>query len=210
MIGQIDTVAKAVGHAIASTFHKSAGELIELAKLIAFSQGKPLRQVKFRALNVNAQLKGGSYVTTTPSLATATLNDFLHGAQKLSLPRTSAPAHTNRSSNAHHGRRSSAGASPAAIGLYPPDPPGQSEAGQAAVNLPFRVLYPSLQTGPAVQQAVRAYALPDQEHHLHHAYVVVWQQNGLGGYYDLEGTDWLNPPIIAHPDETRKIGDTPT
>ena len=35
---------------------------------------------------------------------------------------------------------------------------------------------------------------------------MVWQQNGLGGYYDLEGTDWLNPPIVAHPTETRKIG----
>ena len=88
VIGQIDKVAKAVGHAIASTFHSSASELIELAKLIAFSQGKPLRQVKFRALDQNAQIKGGSYVTTTPALAEATLNDFLHGAQKLSLPRS--------------------------------------------------------------------------------------------------------------------------
>jgi LCP family protein required for cell wall assembly len=44
---QIDTVAKAVGHAISSTFHASASELIELTKLVAFSQSKPLRQVKF-------------------------------------------------------------------------------------------------------------------------------------------------------------------
>src|SRR5205085_9989792 len=34
VIGQIDTVAKAVGHAISSTFHASASELIELSKLI--------------------------------------------------------------------------------------------------------------------------------------------------------------------------------
>jgi len=200
LIGQIDTVAKAVGHAIASTFHSSASELIELAKLIAFSQGKPLRQVKFRALNENAQLKGGSYVTTTPALAEATLNDFLHGAQKLSLPRSAIAATTT-----HHARHGSAGAASAAIGLYPSSSAEKSQLVRAAVNLPFAVLYPSLQTGPAIQQPVRTYDLRDKEDHLKHAYVVVWQQNSLGGYYDLEGTDWLDPPLIAHPDETRKI-----
>ena len=67
-LGQIDTVAKAVGHAISTTFHASASELIELSKLIAFSQGKPLRQVKFQTSNVNFQgPNGGSYVTSTPS-----------------------------------------------------------------------------------------------------------------------------------------------
>ncbi len=59
-IGQIDTVAKAVGHAITSTFHASAEELIELAKLIAFSQSKPLRQVKFRSSNVDSELRAAA------------------------------------------------------------------------------------------------------------------------------------------------------
>jgi polyisoprenyl-teichoic acid--peptidoglycan teichoic acid transferase len=67
-LSQIDKVAKAVGHAIHSTFNDSNDELIELSKLIAFSQGKPLRQVHFLASNVNAQLNGGSYVTSTPEL----------------------------------------------------------------------------------------------------------------------------------------------
>ena len=26
----------------------------------------------------------------------------------------------------------------------------------------------------------------------------VWQQNIIGGYYDFEGTDWLNPPLFNH------------
>jgi LCP family protein required for cell wall assembly len=200
VLGQIDTVAKAVGHAIASTFHDSAGELIELAKLVAFSQGKPLRQVKFRSADVNAQLKGASYVTTTPALNEVTLNDFLHGAQKLSLPRALTASYSKR----HSPHASSAG-SPAAIGLYPASPSEQGQLLGIAVNIPFRVLYPSLQSGAAVQQPVRAYDLRDPQGHLHHAYVLVWQQNSLGGYYDLEGTDWLNPPLIAHPDETRRI-----
>ena len=75
---------------------------------------------------------------------------------------------------------------------------------KAAVDVPFPVLYPTLQTGPAEQQQVRAYTLQDQQGNLHHAYVVVWQQNTLGGYYDFEGTDWLNPPLFAHAHETQR------
>ena len=60
------------------------------------------------------------------------------------------------------------------------------------------MLYPRCRPAPAEQQTVRAYTLNDQQGHLHHAYVVVWQQNPIGGYYDFEGTDWLNPPLFAH------------
>jgi LCP family protein required for cell wall assembly len=202
LIGQIDAVAKTVGRAISSSFHASASQLIELAKLVAFSQQKPLRQVKFQVSNVNFQPPGGgSYVTTTPALAQATLDDFLHGAQKLQLPSS---ASSSRSRTKGHGHRRSSSGSPVAIGLYPTT--GESQVVGVAVNVPFRVLYPTLQTGSAVQQQPRAYTLTDEHGHPHHAYVEVWQQNGLGGYYDLEGTDWLNPPIIAHPNETRKIG----
>src|SRR3984893_17597238 len=115
VLGQIDAVAKSVGHAIVSTFHNSAGQLIELAKLVAFSQGKRVRQVKFQALNANAQLGGGSYVTTTPQLTAATLNDFLHGVPRLHLPSSQALAHTSRG----HRKGGGGGGSPAAIGLYP-------------------------------------------------------------------------------------------
>jgi polyisoprenyl-teichoic acid--peptidoglycan teichoic acid transferase len=202
VIGQIDTVAKAVGHAISSSFPPSASELIELAKLVAFSQEKPLRQVKFQVSNANFQLNKGSYVTTTPTLAQATLEDFLHGDQKVHLSAASRFSGVSRK-NHHHLSASSAAA---AIGLYSTSSANESEAVNAALNVPFRVLYPSLRTGSAVQQQVRAYTLKDEQNHLHHAYMTVWQQNGLGGYYNFEGTDWLNPPIVAHPDQVRKIG----
>jgi LCP family protein required for cell wall assembly len=192
-LGQIDTVAKAVGHAISSTFHASASELIELAKLIAFSQGKPLRQVKFRTSNVNLLLNGGSYVTTTRTLAAGTLADFLHGEERPSVPAPTRPAHTSS-----HSRHSSGGGSPAALGLNPTSSAGESEAVKAAPEVPFPVLYPTLQTGPGEQQQVRPYMLKDQQGDTHHAYIVVWRQNAIGGYYDFEGSDWLNPPLFAH------------
>src|SRR5271165_4132068 len=102
-LGQIDTVAKAVGHAISSTFQASASELIELAKLIAFSQTKPLRQVKFRTSNVDLQFNGGSYVTTTPALAEATLDDFLHGHSRPIVVAPTPPAQTSSSRHTRHG-----------------------------------------------------------------------------------------------------------
>jgi hypothetical protein len=196
-IGQIDTVAKAVGHAISSTFHASASELIELSKLIAFSQSKPLRQVKFRTANVDfLGAGGGSYVTSTPALAQATLANFLHGHEHPDQPAPTIPAHS-----AHHTRHSSHGGggfSVRALGLYPTSSAGNAEAVKAAVEVPFEVLYPTLQTGAAEQQQVRAYRLSDPQGHPHHAYVVVWRQNTNGGYYDFEGSDWLNPPLFAH------------
>jgi LCP family protein required for cell wall assembly len=200
-IGQIDTVAKAVGHAIVQAgFSSSASELIELTKLIAFSQSKPLRQVKFLASNANAQIKGGSYVTSTPEMEKQTLQSFLHGHEQLVLP-SSKPAH--HSSGHHHASAKHAGVSPTsaarALNLYPTTSISEGEAVKAALSVPFRVLYPTLQTGQGEQQMVRAYSLEDQQHKKHNAYVIVWQQNGLlGGYYDFEGSDWLNPPLFAH------------
>ncbi len=194
-LGQIDTVAKAVGHAVSSTFHASASELIELSKLIAFSQTKPLRQVKFQTANVNFQgANGGSYVTTTPTLAQATLANFLHGHESPNPPAPKIPAHPASRHSAHHG----SGFSLRSLGLYPTSSAGNAEAVKAAVEVPFEVLYPTLQTGSAEQQQVRPYALSDQHSHVHHAYVIVWRQNTNGGYYDFEGSDWLNPPLFAH------------
>ncbi len=203
-LGQIDTVAKAVGRAISTNFPPSASVLLELAKLIGFSQGKPLRQVPFQRNSVDYILGGGSYVTTTPELAAATLKDFLYGRQRLQPP-SSHPSSSHRSSHGHRTHHTSA-QSAAAIGLYPTPAADEEQAVSAAVQVPFPMLYPALQTGPAVQESVRPYALRDQHGHLHHAYVVVLQQNVLGGYYDVQGTDWLNPPIIAHPDETQSSG----
>ncbi len=195
VLGQIDTVAKAVGHAISTNFHASASELITLAKLVAFSQSKPLRQVKFRTTNVDYRLGGVSYVTTNTELEKATLTDFLHGGEDVSLA-TPPAAHSSHA--ASHGHHAPAGSSTRALGLYPTTSAGESEAVKAALDVPFRVLYPSLQTGPGEQQTVRPYTLFDQQGNPHHAYVVVWKQNVIGGYYDFEGSDWLNPPLFAH------------
>ncbi|HEV3047588.1 MAG TPA: LCP family protein, partial [Solirubrobacteraceae bacterium] len=194
-LGQIDKVAKAVGHAIRTNFPATPQELILLTKLIAFSQSKPLRQVKFLAANVDYQFNGGDYVTSTPELEKQTLEDFLYGHERLRLPAPS-PARRPVRTRRHHAHHAHASFSPAAFGLVAASPTGEEELVKEAVNVPFPVLYPAYQTEAAEQQQVRAYPLRNQQNIKHHAYVVVYRQNGVDdGYYDFEGTDWLNPPL---------------
>jgi polyisoprenyl-teichoic acid--peptidoglycan teichoic acid transferase len=189
VLGQIDTVAKAVGHAITSTFHASTTQLIELAKLVAFSQSRPIRQVKFLTTNVDLKLNNASYVTSTPELERQTLDTFLYGHETVRLARAK-PASDRRH------RHSSAASAAGTLGLVSTS--GRGEAARALASSPIPALYPSLQTAQSEQQTARSYTLPDQQLHTHHAYVVVWRQNIDGGYYDFQGTDWLNPPLFAH------------
>jgi hypothetical protein len=155
--GQLDKVAKAVGHAIKTTFPASASELLELAKLVAFSQGRPVRQVKFQASNVNAAINGGSYVTSTSHLEQATLEDFL-GTHEPSRRTASRATHSSRHRHHRAGK-----ISPRAAGLVPTN--SESEVVKAALKVPFQVLYPAYQTAAGRQQTVRAYSLPDEHGH---------------------------------------------
>jgi LCP family protein required for cell wall assembly len=182
---QIDRVAKAVGGAITSTFPASSAELIELAKLVAFSQNRPLRQVKFQFLNEGEKIGEGDYVTSSPELERATLHEFLYGAPRATRVAAIAP---------RRGRRAApATSSPELIAAS-----AGSEAQQAQRHTPLRVLYPALQTPQAEPQEVRDYRLLDSEGRGRNAYVAVFQQNIIGGYYDVEGTDWLDPPLFDH------------
>jgi LCP family protein required for cell wall assembly len=201
LIGEIDRVSKAVGRAITTTFPPSASELIKLTKLIVFSQEKPLRQVKFRFASDNTRIGGADYVTTTPRMIHETVEDFLHGDQRVAVPHHLAS--TGAFAGHGHGH---AGFTPAAIGLYPTSSSDRSQVFNAAVGLPFPVVYPALQTGPAVPQGIHAYTLRDQQGHVHHAFVEVFQQNGLGGYYDVEGMDWSDPPIVDHVNQEVSLG----
>ncbi|MEA2216100.1 MAG: polyisoprenyl-teichoic acid--peptidoglycan teichoic acid transferase [Solirubrobacteraceae bacterium] len=192
VLGKVHQVAKAVGKAIKTNFKASFDTLKLLSTLIAFSQTKPLRQVKFRTANVNAQFGGGSFVTSTPELEKATLNDFLHGRQTVKVRSSGPPRHSSK----RHGSSSGSTASSAALGLIATT--GESEAVKAALKVPMKVLYPTLQTAVSSQETVRPYYLRNQQNQLRHAYVVVFRQNTLGGYYDFQGSDWTNPPLFAN------------
>lgn len=191
LVGEIDKVSKAVGKAVTSTFQSSASQLIELGKLAAFSAQKPLRQVKFQIDSANTAIGGESYVTASPQLVASTVKEFLHGRERVSMP-SSAP---RRSGDRHHTHHTGE-PSPASEGLYAVSASGKSMALTAAPSLPFPLEYPSLQSGPAIPREVHPYTFRDPGKRLHHAYVAVFQQNGLGSYYDVEGLDWPKMPLF--------------
>ena len=193
-IGQIDTVAKAVGHAISSTFQASASELIELAKLIAFSQAKPLRQVKFRTSNVEYQFGGGSYVTDHPRAhEQATIEDFLNGHEQPRAPAPKPPAHASR--HGHHAlHRLVARARP-----VPQLPRRRERSGEGRPQrpLPRALPGPPDRTGRTAEGAsvcARRPAGPPPPRLRRR----LARRTSIGGYYDFQGTDWLNPPLFAH------------
>lgn len=206
LLKQVRHVAHVVGKAIVTAgFSASAERVIDLAKLIGFSQGKPLRQVKFRATSTNFALKGGSYVTSTKGLEQATLRDFLNGAEKVAEPKPSAPHRSSHGAHGHKHAHHASAPSAASLGLTSTPTSGDEELAKQTINMPLQVLYPSLQTTSAEAQPTRAYDLRDKGGRLRHAYVAVFKENTLGGYYDFEGTDWPKPPLIAHPNQQRKI-----
>jgi LCP family protein required for cell wall assembly len=201
LLGEIDKVSRAVGRAITTTFPASASELIKLTKLIVFSQEKPLRQVKFRFATDNTVIDKVDYVTATPQDIQETVADFLHGDEHVIVPH-----HLASTSPSHHRHGHTATFTPAQIGLYPTSSSARPEVFSAAVGIPFPVIFPTLQTGPATFQGIRAYTVKDQQGHPHHAFIEVFQQNTQGGYYDVEGMDWTDPPLIAHPSQEVSLG----
>ena len=194
-LGQIDTVAKAVGHAISidlPRLRQRADRTRQADRLLPGQAAAP-GQVPHdqRRLPAQRRLLRDHHARSSSRRRWRT---SCTATNSVSLPAPAPPAHASR-----HGHHSQHAAAPRArLTCSRPARPATSEVARAALAVPFPVLYPTLQTGQAEQQQVRPYTLLDQQGDLHHAYVVVWHQNAIGGYYDFEGTDWLNPPLFAH------------
>jgi polyisoprenyl-teichoic acid--peptidoglycan teichoic acid transferase len=182
-------LARIFGSTTATDIH-STNAVLRLLEVLVLSAGHPIRQVHFRA-NV-----GPSYVTATPDQIHQTVADFLSSAPAAS-PTRAAPARS-----APPGRHR--GPSAPTLEQVP------SLAQAAAANLTaagIPIFYPRLLRVGAIYAAdSRIYTVNDLHGRPHHAYRLVAQMASPGDYYGIEGTDWRNPPILAHPSETRIIG----
>ncbi|MGI8557401.1 MAG: LCP family protein [Solirubrobacteraceae bacterium] len=188
LLSNQDKLFSALQHAVQTDIHGSK-EVLDLAQLAAFSLGRPVRQVYFRATS------GPSYVTATASDIAASVNDFLgSGSQKVVVVPRFAARRRNRSAPPTAGLN----ATPASdIGL----------ATGASVGLPFKMYVPRGRIGgTGAPDAVRSYSLRDNAGKLHRAYVVSITRGIAGDYYGIEGTSWMDPPILANPSETRTVG----
>jgi LCP family protein required for cell wall assembly len=197
LLTKYNQLAKAFGRAVATDI-RGTNEVQQLLELAALSVSQPIRQVPFQVSSTLTVRDGEDYVTSTPQLIRASVDDFLYENQKTVLP---AAPHVSR----HH-RPSSA--TLADEGLYPLEAGVSEQALEISTAVPFPVYLPSVETLGALDTEnadFHAYTVRDEQDHQHHGYRIDWQVNQTGGYYGIEGMDWLDPPLFANPSETETI-----
>jgi LCP family protein required for cell wall assembly len=168
-------------------------QVLELLELLAESAGKPVRQVPFH-VNLLA-----TYDTASQQQIEESVHSFLHGTAAI-------PSHSlNSRVRSVHPR--AVPASPS-LGLTPTPSAASAEARALAANLPFAVEAPRYQqtTAEASPDTLRRYDILGTDRQLYPAYVLVIDHGGLGEYYDVEGTTWSEPPLLAHPTSQVHLG----
>jgi LCP family protein required for cell wall assembly len=192
-------LATAFGRAVATDINggKTVATLIQLA---AGSLGRPVRHVAFQVNNTNFGIGTQTYVTSTPALIRASVDDFLYRHPKApALSTATLPTHST--SHSHHRHHTTPSSSTPALGvddLYPLSAGVSAKAGLIGVSVPFPVLLPSVQTGPATPNDFHAYTVRDEQNHPHAGYRIDWSINGAGGFYGIEGMNWASPPLFAN------------
>jgi LCP family protein required for cell wall assembly len=181
-----------LGRAVETDLH-GTGQVLDLLRLLVLSQGKPVRQVPFR---VNLL---PTFDTATPQQISESVRSFLNGTAPIAKRSLNQAVHASRPRP--HGR---------APGLSLTSTPGSdlNHARSAAPNLPFPLEYPRLRNtfGGAAPDTLRLYDIRDQHGRLHPSYVVVVNSGPLGQFYDVQGTSWIDPPLLSNPSQTVHLG----
>ncbi len=185
------------GRAVQTANLHSEEEVLQLLDLLIESAGKPVRQVTFPVTLHSV------YDTATPAQVQHAVRSFLGGT----APIRRAPARVVR--RPARRRRASVPAAPVNRPMLVPT--SAEELAQAEAKtpyLPFPLEYPRARDAlpGAEPDMLRLYHLRDQQGHGHAAYVIVIDQGELGQYYDVQGTTWTDPPLLANPERTVTLG----
>ncbi|MDQ6774779.1 MAG: LCP family protein [Actinomycetota bacterium] len=190
--------------------------LINLFKLVAFSAGHAIKQIPFPTTDIAYAVNKIDYVTADPIAVGDAFNKFMTPTLAPASPSAGATATTPTTATTTTPTQA-----PTA-GLIPDFAAGKLQAA-ALGNAGMPVYVPrllaagaeycsgSLGNCPAQISTVgaypRKYVLWTSQHHPTAAYQMTVVLNGtLGQYYDIQGTTWQHPPILAHPTEVRLVG----
>ena len=171
-------------------------DILRLLKVVAFSAGHPIKEVRFRA-DV-----GPSYVTASRSQIERTVDEFLN------VDSSQGPRGRERSAPRLPTQRRRRSRKPdlAALGLEDAKTAGEDQAISAAPSVPFPVMFPRLRRAGSVYVDVpRAYVIDAPDGRRYPAYRIVARTGELGAYYGVQGTTWKDPPILDNPSETQKL-----
>ncbi|MDX6698179.1 MAG: polyisoprenyl-teichoic acid--peptidoglycan teichoic acid transferase [Solirubrobacteraceae bacterium] len=172
---------------------KGTNQLLRLFKVVAFSIGHPIQEVRFRA-DV-----GPSYVTASDAQKRRTIREFLN-AHPSAGPRGRNPSAPTLPTQSR--RRPS----PGSLDLEEARTAGEDQAIAAAPGVPFPVLFPRLRKAGSVYVDVpRTYVIDGPGGRRYPAYRIVARTGELGAYYGIQGTTWKDPPLLQNPSETQKL-----
>ncbi len=173
---------------------QSKSAFLQIAQLLAFTAGKPIREIHFPPTYNNVP-GGGSFVTATHAQLAA-----LHHLFLTPPPKAPTPPRPKRG----HGKKGG-GASRAGT-------PGLVNAATLSENYAIRlgavgfpVYYPTLLTSrgqfatPIPGQNPRTYRIKSPDGKLHGAYRLVIGDGNAGNNYGIQGTTWMDPPILKNP-----------
>jgi LCP family protein required for cell wall assembly len=181
-----------LGKAVETDVH-DPGQVLDLLSLLIEAQGKPVRQVPFQAT------LGPSLDTATPQQIEESVNSFLNGTAPIPKYRLGQSLHVVHSHR--HGP-------PPLATLAPSEASALAHARAVAPGLPFALEYPRFRHpyGGALPDTLRPYDIRDPQGRLHPSYVVVVDSGPLGKYYDVQGTSWTSPPLLANPSQAIRAG----
>jgi LCP family protein required for cell wall assembly len=194
---------------------RSIKGVLTLAKLAIFSADQPVVQLKFPPV-YSGDSESGEYVEASAETLARLREQFFHGAPKeaKSSKKSSSSAAKKSSKKSKSGNGRIKNAKVVSARTVGEDLVARTVA---AHRLGFRLYFPTQLTtsgryastvkdGTTVDPAPRVYTLRDRADRPHKAYrLVVMENQQEGSYYGIQGTDWTNPPLLAHPTSTLTV-----
>jgi polyisoprenyl-teichoic acid--peptidoglycan teichoic acid transferase len=175
---------------------RSWSEVLRLAKLALGTRDQPIREVRFRGTI------GEVYVDSTPEQMSKMAHEFLNVEDTPGPP-------GEASGKVKRGKRKKL-PTVGELGLEDATGFGRDQALQgieAGLGTTLPALYPRLRTiGSIYAGPPHLYKIRGTDGKLYGAYRMVLQTPVIGEYYGLQGTTWMDPPILEGVTEERTIG----
>jgi hypothetical protein len=140
-------------------------------------------------------------VTSSPAQIRATVNEFLN------VQPSKGPRGVNRAAPPVTPGKRRRKVDVSKLGLEEAKTAGEDQAIAAAPHVNFPVLFPRLRkAGSLYVDVPRTYVIDGPDGKRYPSYRIVARTGELGAYYGIQGTTWRDPPILANPSETQKVG----
>jgi len=207
LIGQRDELIRILTrNTQVDTSLRDTHEIVKLAKLAIYSADHPVAQIKFPA-TFTGDAQTGEYVEASEATIQRLRDEFFHASPEVKKNQPKKQAST--SSRAGDQRAAKAK-------LVTARRVGEDLVARTVAEhrLGFRLYFPTrltpfgryasvVQDGSVSDPSPRVYTIRDRAGHLHHAYrLVVLESLDEGSYYGIQGMDWKDPPLLAHPTST--------